>query len=180
MSRIGKLPVPLPSGVKCELKDSHLKVTGSKGTLERTLHPDMQVEIKDNEIVVARPSERKEHRALHGLTRALINNMVTGVSEGFVRKLVIEGVGYRASLQGKNLNLVLGFSHPVSLTPPEGITYAVDGTQTVVVGGVDKQQVGQVAADIRALRKPEPYKGKGIRYEDERIRRKVGKAGAAA
>jgi large subunit ribosomal protein L6 len=170
--------VAVPAGVKCVLDGTHVKMTGPKGTLEQTFDSNMIIEVTDGEIVVRRPSDKKEHRALHGLTRALLQNMVTGVATGFERKLQINGVGYRASIQGKNLNLVLGFSHPVSIAPPEGITFEVDGQQSVKVSGVDKQQVGQVAANIRALRKPEPYKGKGIKYEEEYIRRKVGKAGA--
>ena len=178
MSRIGKLPVPIPQGVQCELDGAHLKVTGPKGVLERTFDENMTIEIHGGEIVVTRPSDKKEHCALHGLTRALINNMILGVTEGYLKTLTIQGVGYRASLQGKNLNLLLGFSHPVSITPPDGITFEIDGQQTIKVSGIDKQQVGQVAANVRALRKPEPYKGKGIRYENEYVRRKVGKAGA--
>lgn len=178
MSRIGKLPVPIPSGVKCELKGQHLKVTGPKGTLEKTFNPAVNIAIENDELVVTRPDDKPANRALHGLTRALIKNMVTGVSEGFEKRLVIEGVGYRASLQGKALNLALGFSHPVSVEPPEGVTFAVEGTQTVKIAGINKELVGQTAADIRRLRPPEPYKGKGIRYDGERIRRKVGKAGS--
>lgn len=178
MSRVGKLPVPIPSGVKCDLKGSHLKVTGPKGTLERTLNEDMAVTVEDSTIAVTRPSDQPQHRAMHGLTRALIQNMVTGVTAGYTRVLVISGVGYRASMQGKDLTLSVGYSHPVSVTPPDGITFSVEGTQTIKVEGIDKQLVGQVAADVRAWRKPEPYKGKGIRYEKEQIRRKVGKAGA--
>ncbi len=178
MSRIGKLPIPIPDGVKCELKDAHLKVTGPKGALELTVNSEMAVELADNELTVTRPSDKKEHRALHGLTRALINNMVIGVSQGYQRTLLIEGVGYRASMQGKTLNLALGFSHPVAVEPPAGIDFLVEGTQTIKVSGIDKQQVGQVAADIRAIRPPEPYKGKGVRYEGEYIRRKVSKATA--
>lgn len=177
MSRIGKLPVPLPSGVKCELNNAHVKLTGPKGTLEYTHRPEVDVVLEDNQIVIGRSNERKDVRALHGLTRALISNMVTGVTAGYERVLLIEGVGYRANLQGKSLNLQVGYSHPVSVDPPEGITFAVEGTQTIRISGIDKQAVGQIAADIRKLRKPEPYKGKGIRYSDERIRRKVGKAG---
>jgi large subunit ribosomal protein L6 len=146
--------------------------------LEREFHPQISVALTGPEILVTRPSDKREHRALHGLTRVLIQNMVTGVTQGFQKTLLIEGVGYRASIQGKNLNLTLGYSHPVSVEPPEGIAFAVEGTQTVRVSGMDKERVGQVAADIRALRKPEPYKGKGIRYEKEHIRRKVSKAGA--
>ena len=178
MSRIGKFPVAIPQGVRCDIDGARLKVTGPKGSLEQRFDPSMLIAEEDGQLCVKRPSDKKEHRALHGLTRALIQNMVTGVSVGFERKLQINGVGYRASIQGKNLNLVLGFSHPVSIAPPEGIAFEVDGTQTVKVSGIDKQQVGQVAANIRALRKPEPYKGKGIKYEEEYIRRKVGKAGA--
>ncbi len=177
MSRVGKQPVPIPSGVKCDVSGRTVKVTGPKGTLERDIHAGMGVEVGDNEIVVRRQSDDRTQRALHGLTRALINNMVVGVSEGFQKVLQIEGVGYRASMQGKSLNLVLGLSHPVVVTPPDGIEFQVEGTQTIRVSGIDKEKVGQVAADIRAWRKPEPYKGKGIRYEGEYVKRKVGKAG---
>ena len=178
MSRIGKMPVAIPSGVKCELKGSHLKVTGPKGALERTLNAEMKVTVDDASVTVIRPSDEPEHRAMHGLTRALIQNMVTGVTNGYARVLVINGVGYRAAMQGKDLSLSVGYSHPVSVTPPDGIAFSVEGTQTIKVEGIDKQLVGQVAANVRAWRKPEPYKGKGIRYENEQIRRKVGKAGA--
>jgi large subunit ribosomal protein L6 len=178
VSRIGKLPVPIPSGVKCELHGTHLQVTGPKGNLEKTFSPAMHIVIENNEVVITRPDDKPVNRALHGLTRALVKNMVTGVSDGYERKLIIEGVGYRASLQGKALNLALGYSHPVSVEPPEGIAFAVEGTQTIRVAGISKELVGQTAADIRALRPPEPYKGKGIRYDGEHIRRKVGKAGA--
>ena len=178
MSRVGKEPVVLPSGVQCELKGHSLKVTGPKGTLERELHPDVTVTIEGEVVTVTRHSDKPDQRALHGLTRALINNMVRGVSEGYERVLQIVGVGYRASLNGKTLNLLLGYSHPVNMEPPEGITFQLDGNQTIKVSGIDKQLVGQVAANIRAKRKPEPYKGKGVRYEGEHVRRKVGKAGA--
>lgn len=170
--------MPIPSGVKCELKGSHLTVTGPKGTLSKSFSPAMNIEVADGEVIVTRPDDKPANRALHGLTRALIMNMVTGVSTGFEKRLTIEGVGYRASLQGKSLNLALGFSHPVSVDPPDGIDFAVDGTQTIKVTGISRELVGQTAADIRRLRPPEPYKGKGIRYDGERIRRKVGKAGA--
>jgi len=176
VSRIGKLPVPVPDGVKCELQGNTLTVTGPKGTLQRTFHPEVIINIEDKQIVVQRPSDKREHKALHGLTRVLVNNMIIGVTKGYQKTLLIEGVGYRASLQGKNLNLTLGFSHPVSIEPPLGITFAVDNPQTIKVIGIDKELVGQVAANIRALRKPEPYKGKGIRYDYERIRRKESKA----
>lgn len=178
MSRIGKLPVPVPGGVKCELKGTTLVVTGPKGTLQEDFSPDMKINIGDTEIVIERSSESKEHKSLHGLTRSLIYNMVVGVTQGYERTLQIEGVGYRASLQGKTLNLQVGYSHPVAIDPPDGITFTMEGTQTIKVAGINKQEVGQIAANIRAKRKPEPYKGKGIRYENERIRRKVGKTGS--
>jgi len=177
VSRIGKLPVPIPTGVTCTLSGSHLKISGPKGALERDLHPDIIVTMADNEIVVTRPSDIPKHRALHGLTRTLINNMVQGVTQGFEKVLQIEGIGYRASLQGKSLNLALGLSHPLLIDPPEGIEFQVEGPQRFRVVGIDKELVGQIAANVRAWRKPEPYKGKGIRYENERVRRKVGKAG---
>lgn len=150
---------------------------GPKGELGRDLHPDMTVTIADSEIVVTRPSDVPKHRALHGLTRALINNMIQGVTQGFEKVMLIEGVGYRASLQGKSLNLALGFSHPLLIEPPEGIEFQVESPQKFRVLGISNELVGQVAANVRAWRKPEPYKGKGIRYENERVRRKVGKAG---
>lgn len=177
MSRIGRAPVPVPDKVKAEISGGVLTITGPKGKLDQKIDEDITVEIGD-EIVVQRPSDKPEHRALHGLTRALINNMVTGVTTGFERNLEIQGVGYRASMQGKTLNLALGFSHPVMVEPPDGIEFTVEGTNLIKVSGIDKQQVGQVAAKIRAWRKPEPYKGKGIRYQGEFVRRKVGKAGA--
>ncbi len=173
------MPVVIPSGVKCELNGSHLKVTGPKGTLERDLHPEIAVAVGDAEIVVTRPSDRGDHRALHGLTRALVNNMVVGVTEGYVKMLKIVGVGYRASMQGKALNLVVGFSHPVLVDPPAGIEFETPETQLIKVSGIDKELVGQTAANVRAWRKPEPYKGKGIRYQGEHVRRKVGKAAGA-
>lgn len=178
MSRVGKLPVTLPEGVKCDLKGSHLKVTGPKGTLECTFNPSMNVAIEGKTVTVTRPSDQPEHRALHGLTRALIQNMMTGVTAGYTRLLSIQGVGYRAAMQGSDLSLSVGYSHPVNVAPPPGIKFSVEGTQTIRVEGIDKQLVGQVAARIRAWRKPEPYKGKGIRYENEKVRRKVGKAGS--
>lgn len=168
----------VPSGVKPEIQGSHLRVKGPKGTLERTFDPAMKITLVDDTLVVERPSDKPEHRALHGLTRALIQNMVTGVTEGFEKVLQVQGVGYRASLQGKTLNLQVGYSHPVTVEPPEGITFVVDGTTTIRVQGIDRELVGQTAADIRKWRKPEPYKGKGIRYENEVVRRKVGKAGS--
>jgi large subunit ribosomal protein L6 len=177
VSRVGKLPIPIPDKVSCDVAGRRVAVKGPKGTLERDLPETIGVAVEDGQVVVTRPGDAPEQRALHGLTRALLNNMVVGVTEGFEKVLQIEGVGYRASLQGKALNLSVGHSHPVSLEPPEGITFVVDGTQTIKVSGIDKQLVGQVAANIRAVRKPEPYKGKGIRYAGEHVRRKVGKAG---
>jgi large subunit ribosomal protein L6 len=177
VSRIGKVPVPVPAGVKCELAGLHLKVTGPQGALERDFNPAIQLEVRATEIVVLRGSDRAQDRALHGLTRALVSNMVQGVTQGYTKTLLIEGVGYRASMQGKALNLALGFSHPVLIEPPDGIKFVVEGTQTIRVSGIDRELVGQTAANIRALREPEPYKGKGIRYENEHVRRKEGKTG---
>ena len=178
MSRIGKAPVAIPDGVKIEVKGNIVKVTGPKGNLEQDFLPEVSVEVNDAEVVVTRISDRPNVRALHGLTRALINNMVIGVTQGYSKTLEIHGVGYRASLQGKSLKLQLGHSHPVVVDAPEGVVYAVDGNTTIIVSGIDKQKVGQSAAEIRGWRKPEPYKGKGIRYRDEHVRRKAGKAGA--
>ena len=178
MSRIGKLPISIPTGVTVTLKDNVVTVKGPKGELSRDLHPDMNITVEGNVITVTRPSEQKEHRALHGLTRALVTNMVTGVSEGFTKTLEINGVGYRAAKQGNKLALTLGFSHPVEMEAPAGITIEVPAPNKIVVSGADKEVVGAVAADIRKWIKPEPYKGKGIRYEGEVVRRKAGKAGA--
>ena len=170
--------MPVPEGVKCELNNSTLTVSGPKGKLEQTFQPTIGIEITDSEIVISRASDERQVRAFQGLTRALINNMVLGVSQGYERTLQIEGVGYRASLQGQNLHLLLGYSHPIHVEPPQGISFTVEGTQIIKVAGIDKQQVGQVAANVRAFRKPEPYKGKGIRYQGEHVRRKVGKSGS--
>lgn len=178
MSRIGKLPVVLPAGVTCTLNGSHLKVSGPKGVLEADFSPEINLAVENGSVVVTRPSDKIEHRALHGLTRALVNNMVTGVSQGYRKTLLIEGTGYRASIQGKNLNLTIGYSHPIVVEPPEGISLEVEGTQTIHVLGIDKQHVGQVAANIRKIRAVEPYKGKGIRYQGEYVLRKESKAGA--
>ena len=177
MSRVGKLPIPLPDGVKCEINGTTIKVTGPKGTLVREVRPEIAVAIEGNEIILTRPNEEQQIKAYHGLTRALLNSMVVGVSQGFEKILQIEGVGYRASLQGATLSLQVGHSHPVTVDPPEGVTFAVDGPTTIKVTGIDKELVGQVAANVRAKRKPEPYKGKGIRYSTERVRRKEGKSG---
>lgn len=178
MSRIGRLPVPVPQGVTVDIQGSTVRVKGARGELTASFDPDMQIKLEDGRIVVSRPSDQRRHRALHGLTRALLNNMVLGVSQGFVRNLTIEGVGYRAEMQGQNLALYVGYSHPVVIEPPPGVTFAVEkGNQALSVSGADKQLVGEIAARIRRVRPPEPYKGKGIRYQDERVRRKAGKAG---
>ena len=178
MSRIGRMPIEIPAGVTVSYENHHMNVKGPKGELSRDLHPDMNITVEGNVITVTRPSEQKEHRALHGLTRALVANMVTGVSEGFTKTLEINGVGYRAQKKGKEITFNLGFSHPVVMTDPEGIETEMDGQNIIIVKGIDKEKVGQYAAEIRELRKPEPYKGKGIKYADEVIRRKVGKTGA--
>ncbi|KAA0258458.1 50S ribosomal protein L6 [Deferribacter autotrophicus] len=176
MSRIGKKPISIPSGVNVKVENNKIIVEGPKGKLERELHPKISVEITDKEILVKRHDDNKESRAFHGLYRSLINNMVEGVSKGFEKRLEIVGIGYRAALKGKALDLSLGFSHPVVVEPPEGIEFVVENPQKIVVKGIDKQLVGQVAANIRKIRKPEPYKGKGIRYEGEHILRKAGKS----
>ena len=177
MSRIGKLPVVLPQGVTCEIQPGNVvTVKGPKGTLTRELSTEVTIELKDNEIVVTRPDDLKRHKALHGLTRALIQNMVTGVHDGFTKVLEINGVGYRATKQGNKLVLSLGYSHPVEMIDPEGIESSVEGNK-ITVSGISKEKVGQYAAEIRTKRPPDPYKGKGIKYSDEIIRRKVGKTG---
>ncbi len=177
MSRIGKLPVIVPAGVDVKLEGGNvITVKGPKGTLTRALSQEMTVKVEEGRVVVERPSDLKRHKALHGLTRALIHNMVVGVTEGYKKVLEINGVGYRAAKAGNKLTLTLGYSHPVEMTDPQGITTTVDGNK-VVVEGIDKEKVGQFAAEIRTKRPPEPYKGKGIKYADEYIRRKVGKAG---
>ena len=180
MSRIGRQPIPVPAGVTVSIEPDIVRVNGPKGELSERVNRDMKIEQSDDQIVVTRPTDRGEHRALHGLTRTLIANMVNGVTRGFSKQLEIQGVGYRAQMQGKTLGLQLGFSHPVSFEPPTGIDIKVEGTNKILISGADKQQVGQIAAQIRGLRPPEPYKGKGIRYEGERVRRKLGKAGKTA
>jgi len=176
MSRIGLKPIQIPEGVEVKLDDkNYMVVKGPKGTLEQQLEKDMNIEIKDNEITVSRPTENKRHKSLHGLTRTLIDNMIIGVTKGYEKRLEIQGVGYRAQKQGKKLNLNLGFSHPVEMEDPEGIETEVPSNTKIIVKGINKQKVGNYAAVIRELRKPEPYKGKGIRYEGERVRRKEGK-----
>ena len=178
MSRVGRMPIEIPAGVTVSQNENTLTVKGAKGELTRTFHPDINITVENNVITVTRPSDGKEHRSLHGLTRALVANMVTGVHEGFTKTLEINGVGYRAAKQGNKLALTLGFSHPVEMEAPAGITIEVPAPNKIVVTGADKEVVGAVAADIRKWRKPEPYKGKGIRYEGEVVRRKAGKAGA--
>ncbi len=175
MSRIGRKPVAVPDAVTVDIAPGNIAVKGPKGELSQFYSQDMAVTQEDGTIVVTRPTDRGEHRALHGLTRSLIANMVEGVTTGFEKRLEIQGVGYRAALKGKNLELALGYSHPVSIAAPEGIEFEVPQPTEIIVRGIDKQLVGQVAADIRKRRKPEPYKGKGIRYRDEQVLRKVGK-----
>ena len=175
MSRIGKKPIPVPSGVEVDVRPGTVTVKGPKGTLSERISADMTVTVDDGTLSVARPTDRGEHRALHGLTRSLVANMVTGVTDGFEKRLEIQGVGYRAALRGQDLELLLGFSHPVSVKAPEGITFEVPQPTQIIVRGISKQRVGEIAAQIRKWRPPEPYKGKGIRYEGEYVRRKLGK-----
>ena len=177
MSRIGRLPITVPSGVDVTIDGRNVTVKGPKGTLSRALHPDMTLSREDGTLVVTRPTEQKTHKQLHGLTRTLVNNMVVGVTDGYRKGLEITGVGYRAALSGRKLQLNLGYSHQIEIDPPEGITFEVENPTRLAVVGIDKELVGQVAASVRATRKPEPYKGKGVRYAGEYIRRKAGKAG---
>ena len=178
MSRIGKLPIPIPEKVQVEVRDHAVTVKGPKGTLTMTAHPLIDVQVKDRQVVCGRPTDEKLHKALHGLTRSLIANMVAGVTKGFERKLELVGVGYRASSMGQNLNISLGYSHPIIFPVPPGIKVDVKDQTQLTVSGMDKQLVGAVAAKIRSFRPPEPYKGKGVKYAEERIRRKAGKTGA--
>ncbi|HEV8044688.1 MAG TPA: 50S ribosomal protein L6 [Rubrobacter sp.] len=177
MSRIGRAPVEVPGAVNVELSGRSVKVTGPKGELNVPVGRGVEVKQEDGTVVVERASDTPEHRAMHGLTRSLIQNAVIGVTDGFTKTLNIAGVGYRAALQGQAVNLQVGYSHPVAISPREGIEFEVPNATTIIVRGIDKQRVGQMAAEIRKVRPPEPYKGKGIRYSDEQIRRKVGKAG---
>ena len=177
MSRIGKNPVSIPSGVEAKIDGQHVEVKGPKGTLSLDVPEPITVALEGSEIKVSRPDDNRRSRALHGLSRSLINNMVIGVSEGYTIKMEIFGVGYRVQAKGKGLEFSLGYSHTIPIEPPEGVTFAVDGTTKFSISGIDKPKVGQIAANIRRLRKDDPYKGKGIRYEGEQIRRKVGKTG---
>ncbi|MBE3587493.1 MAG: 50S ribosomal protein L6 [Thermoanaerobacteraceae bacterium] len=177
MSRIGKQPINLPQGVEVHIEGSTVRVKGPKGQLEREFHRDMRIRMEDNRLVVERPSDNKQHRSLHGLTRTLLHNMVVGVTSGFEKNLELVGVGYRAAKQGNKLVLSVGYSHPVEIVPPDGLEIEVPAPTKIVVRGMDKERVGALAANIRSVREPEPYKGKGIKYEGEQIRRKAGKAG---
>ena len=178
MSRIGRMPIAIPAGVTVEVAENNkVTVKGPKGTLERVLPAEMEIKVNGFEVSVNRPNDLKKMKSLHGLTRTLINNMVVGVTDGYEKKLEVNGVGYRASKSGKTLTLNLGYSHPVEMVDPEGIETVLDGQNIIIVKGIDKEKVGQFAAEIRDKRRPEPYKGKGIKYADETIRRKVGKTG---
>ncbi|MFC5749159.1 50S ribosomal protein L6 [Actinomadura rugatobispora] len=177
MSRIGRLPITVPSAVEVKIDGRKVTVKGPKGELHHTVAEPIEVALEDGTVTVSRPDDVNVNRALHGLTRSLINNMVVGVTDGYKKTLVIQGVGYRVVAKGKNLEFSLGYSHPITVEPPEGISFTVERPTQLIVEGIDKQKVGEVAANIRKLRKPDPYKGKGVRYEGEQIRRKVGKAG---
>jgi large subunit ribosomal protein L6 len=178
MSRIGRKPVTVPKGVTLQVQGNSVAVKGPRGELRRTLHPEMQIAFDKDQFTVARPSEEKRHKALHGLTRTLVQNMVEGVSKGFSKTLEIQGVGYKAEAKPYGINLIVGFSHPVKYQAPKGIKISVDNNTVVKIEGADKELVGQVAAELRSVRPPEPYKGKGIRYQGEHVRRKAGKTGA--
>jgi large subunit ribosomal protein L6 len=175
VSRIGRLPIPVPAGVEISTGPGRVTVSGPKGSLEQEISPDMAVAQDGDRIVISRPTDRADHRALHGLTRSLVANMVEGVTKGYEKRLEIQGVGYRATAKGSDIELALGFSHTITVKPPKGIEFEVPQPTVVIVRGIDKQAVGQIAANIRGLKPPEPYKGKGIRYADERVIRKVGK-----
>ena len=178
MSRIGKMPIAIPAGVTVDVAENNkVTVKGPKGTLERVMAPEMKIAVEGAEVTVSRPNDLKRNKSLHGLTRTLINNMVIGVTDGYEKKLEVNGVGYRAAKQGKKLVLNLGYSHPVEMEDPEGVETVLEGTNIIFVKGIDKEKIGQYAAEIRDKRRPEPYKGKGIKYADEHIRRKVGKTG---
>ncbi len=176
MSRVGKKPIPIPVGVKVKIDQNEITVTGPKGELKKEIHPSLRVETSENEILIFRPSDSKFHKSLHGLSRALIANMVDGVTTGYSKALEIQGIGYKAELREKKLNLSLGFSHPILFSPPEGIKIDLNSPNKIMISGIDKELVGLVAAKIRSFRPPEPYKGKGVRYEGEFVRKKAGKA----
>ncbi|MCL1600474.1 MAG: 50S ribosomal protein L6 [Actinomycetia bacterium] len=180
MSRIGTTPIDLPSGVEVKVSGDTVEVKGPKGSLTQAISPTISVNVDDGVVTVGRVNDERENRALHGLTRALLYNMVVGVTEGYSKELTAVGVGYRAALKGNTLELQVGFSHPVLIEAPDGVTFEVPEPTKIIVSGIDKQKVGQIAADVRAVRPPEPYKGKGIRYTDEYVRRKAGKAGVSA
>jgi large subunit ribosomal protein L6 len=172
------MPIALPEKVRVSIDGSHVRVEGPRGRIERSFHPDMRIEVEDSQLTVHRPTDQRHHRSLHGLTRALLNNMVVGVTDGFEKVLEIVGVGYRAEMRGPNLVLSLGFSHPVEIAPPVDVEFEIEERRKLIrIRGIDKEAVGQLAADIRKLRPPEPYQGKGVRYQGERVRRKAGKAG---
>ena len=173
------MPIPVPQGVEVHVDGSHVSVKGPKGELSRDLNQEMKIEQSDGQVIVSRPSDQPRHRAMHGLTRTLVANMVVGVSDVFSKTLELQVVGYRAQMQGRDLVLAVGYSHPVQVPPPEGIEFEVEGTTRIIVRGINREHVGQMAADVRKIRPPEPYKGKGIRYQGEYVRRKAGKAGKA-
>jgi large subunit ribosomal protein L6 len=180
VSRIGLMPIPVPQGVKVNIKGNEVTVEGTKGKLVRLFHPDMSIALKDGNLIVSRPSDNRNHRALHGLTRSLLNNMVEGVTKGFEKGIELSGVGYRAQKAGDKVSLQIGFSHPVEFTPPAGVEIVVEGTNRLRIVGIDKEAVGETAAQIRALRPVDSYKGKGVKYAGEKLRLKPGKAGKAA
>jgi len=180
VSRIGLMPIPVPESVKVNIKGNEVTVEGTKGKLVRLFHPDMSIALKDGNLIVSRPTDNRNHRALHGLTRSLLNNMVEGVTKGFEKVLELSGVGYRAQKAGNKLSLQIGFSHPVEFTPPAGVEIVVEGTNRIKIIGTDKELVGETAAQIRAIRPTDSYKGKGVKYAGERLRLKPGKAGKAA
>ncbi len=173
------MPITVPQGVDVRIEGTRVTVKGPRGELSRDLNAEMRIEQKDGQVIVSRPSEQPRHRAMHGLTRTLVANMIAGVTDGFSKTLELQGVGYRAQMQGQNLVLAIGYSHPVNIPPPPGIEFEVDGTSKIIVKGINREHVGQTAADVRKIRPPEPYKGKGIRYAGEYVRRKAGKAGKA-
>jgi len=178
VSRIGRKPINLPAGVEVKIENNIITVKGPKGVLSQSIPEDISIGLQENKLLCTRPSDAKRHRAMHGLTRALVANMVTGVTTGFEKKLEMVGVGYRAQMQGSKLVMNIGYSHPIEIEPPQGVEFEVPAVTRITVKGIDKQLVGNTAADIRALRRPEPYKGKGVRYENEVVRRKAGKSGA--